>query len=852
VPNYDSVENGEAIIETAIKNFGRVDVLINNAGILRDISFKNMKDEDWDLIMKVHVRGAYKCARAAWPYFRKQKYGRLISTASAAGLFGSFGQTNYSAAKLSQVGFTETLAKEGIKYNILCNTIAPIAGSRMTATVMPPDVLEKLKPEYIVPLVAILVHPSNKTETGSIFEVGGGHMAKIRWERAKGALMKPDDTYTPGAIIQRWNDVVDFSKPEHPQGPANFLELTEAALKLPANPPAEKLDFSGKVVLVTGGGAGLGRAYCHLFAKLGAKVVVNDLVNPDTVVSELRAIGAEAVPSKASVEDGDAVVKAAIDSFGRIDVLINNAGILRDKAFINMDDKMFDIILAVHLRGTYKCTKAAWPYMLKQKYGRIVNTTSTSGIYGNFGQANYAAAKCGILGFSRALAREGVKNNIYVNTIAPNAGTQLTRTIMPEELIQAFKPDYVAPFVALLCSDKCPDPTGKVYEIGSGWQARTRWQRTGGTGFPVDVPLTPETVLKQWDRIVNFDDGRADHPEDNQDSLKLMMANLSNVASAKGSASSGGNQEILAAIDAAKKAKSDGTEFDYTEKDVILYSELPFQRSLTFQQTHNILDLGLGAKRTELPLVYENSDNFQVLPSFGVIPPFNARASYSFSDILPNFSPMMLLHGEQYLEIRQFPIPTEGKLITYPHLVDVVDKGNAGIVVQATTTKDARTGRDVFYNESTVFVRGSGGFGGPRKPKDRGAATAPNVPPPRQPDAVVEEKTTEEQAALYRLSGDRNPLHIDPEFSKVGGFKVPILHGLCFFGIAVKHVVTRYGMIKNVKVRFVGTVLPGQTLRTEMWKEGNKIIFQMKVVDTGKLCIAGAGAELLDGGKSKL
>lgn len=136
----------------------------------------------------------------------------------------------------------------------------------------------------------------------------------------------------------------------------------------------------------------LGRAHCLLLAKYGASVVVNDLVNPDAVVQEIEKRGGKAVGDKHSVEDGDAVIKTAIDNFGRVDILINNAGILRDKAFMNMTDKLWDDIMNVHLRGTYKCTKAAYPYMLKQKYGRIINTTSTSGIYGNFGQANYSAA----------------------------------------------------------------------------------------------------------------------------------------------------------------------------------------------------------------------------------------------------------------------------------------------------------------------------------------------------------------------------------------------------------------------------------------------------------------------------
>lgn len=248
--------------------------------------------------------------------------------------------------------------------------------------------------------------------------------------------------------------------------------------------------------------------------------------------------------------------------------------------------------------------------------------------------------------------------------------------------------------------------------------------------------------------------------------------------------------------------------------------------------------------------MYEGSENFQVLPTFGVIPSFNVGAMWNMEDVVPNYSPMMLLHGEQYLEIRKFPIPTSARLVNYPRLIEVIDKGNAAIHISGTTTKDAKTGEDVFYNEMSAFIRGSGGFGGPTKGTDRGAATASNKPPQRNPDIVVEEKTSEEQAAFYRLVGDRNPLHIDPAFSKLGGFKTPILHGLCFFGISGKHVYQKFGPFKNIKVRFNGIVLPGQTLRTEMWKEGGKVIFQTRVVETGKLCIAGAGAELMDGGRA--
>lgn len=278
--------------------------------------------------------------------------------------------------------------------------------------------------------------------------------------------------------------------------------------------------------------------------------------------------------------------------------------------------------------------------------------------------------------------------------------------------------------------------------------------------------------------------------------------------------------------------RAEPTTYNYAERDSILYN------------------LGIGAKRTDLNLVFEGADNFEVLPTFGVVPTYFAPAPYEMKDIVPNFDKRMLLHGEQYLEIKQFPIPTSGKLKSDTHLIEVVDKGNAAIVRRGNTTTD-ESDKPVFYNESVTFIRNSGGFGGGRKPADRGPATAENKPPSRSPDKIIEEKTSEDLAAIYRLMGDYNPLHIDPKFSEVGGFKVPILHGLATFGISGKHVYQAYGPFKNIKVRFAGTVLPGETIVTEMWKEGGKIIYRAKVKETDKPCISNAAVELM-GGKANL
>ena len=215
------------------------------------------------------------------------------------------------------------------------------------------------------------------------------------------------------------------------------------------------------------------------------------------------------------------------------------------------------------------------------------------------------------------------------------------------------------------------------------------------------------------------------------------------------------SNQYLDAISKAVKDEASPTEFNYEDRDSILYN------------------LGVGAKNTDLKYVLsvktqpkiahnitlthpssEGADDFQVIPTFGVIPPFGAEVPYSFDEIVPNFSPMMLLHGEQYLEVRKFPIPTGARLLSRGRLLEVVDKGSAAVVKNGITTVLAGTGEEVFYNEMTIFLRGSGGFGGAKRGQDRGAATAPNKPPSRAPDVVVEEKTSEDQAAIYRLSGD--------------------------------------------------------------------------------------------------
>jgi 3-hydroxyacyl-CoA dehydrogenase/3a,7a,12a-trihydroxy-5b-cholest-24-enoyl-CoA hydratase len=263
------------------------------------------------------------------------------------------------------------------------------------------------------------------------------------------------------------------------------------------------LRFDGRVAIVTGAGGGLGREHARLLAARGAKVLVNDLNQAAATAQDIVSAGGAAVANTESVIDGGRIVEAALDAFGRIDIVVNNAGFLRDTAFHNMSDEDWAGIYEVHLLGAFRVTRAAWPHMRGQGYGRIVNTSSAAGIYGNFGQTNYSSMKLALHGFTQALAVEGRSKNVHANTIAPAADSQLTRTVMTEDQLRPMRPEYVSPLSAWLCHEECTE-TGALFEAGGGWFGKLRWQRSDGARLDA-ANVTIESVREAWPRIAGFD-----------------------------------------------------------------------------------------------------------------------------------------------------------------------------------------------------------------------------------------------------------------------------------------------------------------------------------------------------------
>jgi 3-hydroxyacyl-CoA dehydrogenase/3a,7a,12a-trihydroxy-5b-cholest-24-enoyl-CoA hydratase len=515
-----------------------------------------------------------------------------------------------------------------------------------------------------------------------------------------------------------------------------------------------------------------------------------------------------------------------MDTWGRLDIVINNAGILRDKSFKNMTDADWDIIFRVHNYGAYKVTKAAWPIMTEQGYGRVLFTTSSAGIYGNFGQTNYGSAKLSLVGFANTLSLEGQRKNVLVNTIAPFAASRLTEGLLPPAVFDSLKPEYVSPIVAYLCSEES-DTTGGVYEVGGGFYSSLRWERTQGKVFRLGRNVSPDDIRSSWKQINDFTE--VHHISSVMESLGPIIQNV------EAGPSKGGNEFID--VDEALGSKYPDYTSSYDEGDLALYA------------------LGVGAATDPndeggLRLVYEgHGGGMKALPTFAVIPGTNAILGFAKEGITApglNYGLDRLLHGEQYIELTR-PLPLKATLTTKGTVKDIWDKGKGALVVTALDSFD-EDGDLLIKSEMTTFIRGAGGWGG-----DRGPAADVNVPPSRDPDVVVEDSIPENQALLYRLSGDWNPLHVDPGMAKAFGFERPILHGLCTFGYAGRRVLERFApegnpdFFKSIKVRFTANVYPGDTLITEMWKESDqRIVFRCKVKERDSVVISNAAIELFE------
>lgn len=477
-----------------------------------------------------------------------------------------------------------------------------------------------------------------------------------------------------------------------------------------------------------------------------------------------------------------------------------------------MIEKEWDAIYDVHLKGAFLTTRAAWPYFRKQKYGRIIMTSSNSGVYGNFGQANYSAAKLGLIGFANTLAIEGAKYNIHCNVVVPTAASRMTEGILPETFFKELKPKLIAPVIAYLCHDEC-DENGTIIESAAGWATKLHIVRGEGAFLrtSIDIDVSPEYVRDVWAKVIDM--SAAQRFESNAEATGHLAHILETL-----------QQSNSIAEKLNVKKYCDTFKFNY--KDVILYA------------------LGVGAnvrEKSDLIYLYENNPGFSSLPTYFIQPGLMITLTTDIvgSAIKRDVDLSQVFHGEQYIEIVG-TLPTEDTLKTEAIVVDLLDKGSGAVVIVNAETFDS-IGNPITRTQSSIFIVGAGNFGG-KKNSDKLISTVPS--PDRSPDSTIEIKTSVNAAALFRLSGDLNPMHIDPSFSALAGHQIPIMHGLCTMGLSVKAIIKKYAsnkseLLKAVKCRFSKPVIPGQTLNVHTWRNDNRIHFKTTVVETDQDVLVG-------------
>lgn len=509
VATYESVATwggGERVVQAALDSFGRIDIVVAAAEISRDAPIFEMDSDDWDVVIDANLKATFTVCRHAAPIFRRQRGGRLVTITSESGLVGDTGRSNHGAAASGIAGFTKVLAKDLGKYGVTTNSVATRV-SDMSAESIPASVQAGMlggeilsesaepeqRPEDVAPFVTYLVSDAAAHINGQIFSVYGGNVTHLALPRRVNTIYSENP---PGY----WElDELDVLAPrvllagsQNATGGSKLADVNPgsgaAAPAVMRGVNGSRLD--GQVAVVTGAGRGIGRGIARLLAREGASVVVNDIgaaldgAGEDStpaaqVVEEISELGGRAVASYhsvATIEGGANIVQQALDEFGKLDIVITPAGILRDRMIFNMTEEEWDAVIAVHLKGTFSVVRPASEIFKGQRSGRIVTFSSVSGLYGQGGQSNYGAAKDGIAGFTRCVARELSPFDATANVISPGASTRMTESVPdairsmragpfppPVEGTITDDPDYVAPMVVWLCTGAAAGVSGNIF-----------------------------------------------------------------------------------------------------------------------------------------------------------------------------------------------------------------------------------------------------------------------------------------------------------------------------------------------------------------------------------------------------
>uniref|UniRef100_A0A1B0CC42 Peroxisomal multifunctional enzyme type 2 n=1 Tax=Lutzomyia longipalpis TaxID=7200 RepID=A0A1B0CC42_LUTLO len=785
VPDYNSVTEGEKIVQTAMENFGRIDVVVNNAGILRDKSFPRISETDWDLIHDVHLKGSFKTTQAAWPIFKKQNFGRIIMTSSNSGVYGNFGQANYSAAKLGLVGLANTLAIEGAKYNIHCNVIVPTAASRMTQGIIPEPLFQELKPKLIAPVVAYLCH-ENTEDNGAVVASAAGWAGKVELIAGKGTMLRTSlhHDVTIENVRDAWSKVVDMSEARNMRtigaASANLMMVLE---DLQNNQQQSSND--GTVAAANG-------VFTNEF-KFGFK----DLI--------LYALGIGASVSEPSdlkyLYESHAEFSALPSFFIQPGLMLTMTTGITKSAITH---KEFDLTNILHgeqylevfdfpLEGNLRTEGKVIDVMDKGSGAVVVTACETFDSQGNLVARNQSATfivGCGNFGGKKHPSPE-VISTLPTPTTSPDCSITLKTSVDQAAIFRLSgdpNPLHIDPNFSIIAGHKIPILHG-LCTLGAYVDLKSTVKAEKV------VSATTSTMGLQSDAIFGAIKDRVDGEP--------------------------------------AKAKSVNGVFSYK-----------------ITENGKVVKEWIGASVSEpsdLKYLYESHAEFSALPSFFIQPGLMLTMSTGITKSAithKEFDLTNVLHGEQYLEVFDFPL--EGNLRTEGKVIDVMDKGSGAVVVTACETFDSQ-GNLVARNQSATFIVGCGNFGGKKHPSPEVISTLPT--PTTSPDCSITLKTSVDQAAIFRLSGDPNPLHIDPNFSIIAGHKIPILHGLCTLGFSLRAVLKAYAnndstLFKAIKVRFVKPVIPGQTLKVDMWQNGNRIQFKTSVVETGQDVLSGAYVDL--------